>query len=189
MNSSTRTCTPDSLSSIVVLTTSAVMAPAPGVTTTQKLLVMILDYPTCKIRAAVNETAVRALYLGPNQDGKGGIAQKYSQCSYGKFMLDPKAFRALVVPLACSAPLTSNCEWYAMSVAATAAAQKLLGAATYSSFTHFTYLVPPGANQKCVWAGLALLPGTQTWMQTTSGGLYRWSTVMQEALHNYGELR
>ncbi|EFJ43600.1 LOW QUALITY PROTEIN: metalloproteinase, extracellular matrix glycoprotein VMP29, partial [Volvox carteri f. nagariensis] len=149
----------------------------------QRLLVMVLDYPACGFPATITEEEIRTLYLGPNGDGKGGLAEKYTQCSYGKFNLNITAFRAVRVTHQCSPPITTSCAAWAMSTKADAATKPLIGPAAFSSFSHYTYIVPPGL---CPWSGLAYLPGRQAFLQTSANGVYRWATIMQEALHNYG---
>ncbi|EFJ48380.1 metalloproteinase, extracellular matrix glycoprotein VMP25, partial [Volvox carteri f. nagariensis] len=152
----------------------------------QRLLVMVLDYPACGYPANITEEEIRTLYLGPNGDGKGGLAEKYTQCSYGKFNLDITAFRAVRVTHQCSTPITTSCADWAMSTKADGATKALIGPAAFSSFSHYTYIVPPGLQPVCPWSGLAYLPGRQTFLQTSANGVYRWATIMQEALHNYG---
>ncbi|EFJ49690.1 metalloproteinase, extracellular matrix glycoprotein VMP1 [Volvox carteri f. nagariensis] len=160
-------------------------APAPH-GTQQKLLVMILDYGSCGYAPSLTENDIRNLYLGPNKDGLGGIALKYSDCSYGKFGLNTTAFMAVRVSINCSTAVTSSCSWWAISQGADAAAKSLIGLAAFSTFSHFTYVLPPGLQSVCAWAGLALLPGRQTWLQSSGYGVQRWATVMQEGIHNYG---
>ncbi|EFJ50783.1 metalloproteinase, extracellular matrix glycoprotein VMP11, partial [Volvox carteri f. nagariensis] len=151
----------------------------------QRVLVMILDYTICGFPAGLDESTTRSLFLGPNGDGTGGIAQKYTQCSYGKFNLNTTAFRAVTVPqTSCSTAITATCSWWAISNNCDLATKALIGNVAFSSFTHYIYIVPPGLP--CPWSGLALLPGNQVWLQTSPYGVYRWATVMQEALHNYG---
>ncbi|EFJ40266.1 hypothetical protein VOLCADRAFT_69765 [Volvox carteri f. nagariensis] len=186
-NATAGECAPDSSSILTVLST------APAVDTTfspvisQRLLVMIVDYPDCGLPANLTENDARTIYLGPNQDGKGGIAEKYTQCSYGRFGLNVTAFRAVRVPHMCSTSITSQCAYYAIQSLADTATKALIGAAAFSTFTHYTYLLPPGLAPACTWSGLALLPGRTTWLQTAQPrGVNRWATVMQEAIHNYG---
>ncbi|EFJ45612.1 metalloproteinase, extracellular matrix glycoprotein VMP26 [Volvox carteri f. nagariensis] len=162
-------------------------------TTSQRLLVIILDYPDCGLPASLTEADVRTLYLGPGHDGNGGLAQKYRDCSYGKFTLNITAFRAVRVPHLCSVMVSSSCAAWAISFLAEAATRALIGPTDFASFTHFTYILPPGLRERCnqpplstAWEGLALLPGRKTWLQTSAYGVFRWATVMQEGLHNYG---
>ncbi|EFJ48366.1 metalloproteinase, extracellular matrix glycoprotein VMP21, partial [Volvox carteri f. nagariensis] len=178
-------CTPDDLTTFTVIS----YAPAPSTlekTIFQSLLVMVLDYPDCGFPATTTEEEIRTIYLGPNGDGKGGLAEKYTQCSYGKFNLNITAFRAVRVTHQCSTPITTTCAAWAMSILADAATKALIGPAAFSSFSHYTYIVPPGLQPVCPWSGLAILPGRQTYLQTSANGVYRWATVMQEAIHNYG---
>ncbi|GIL73954.1 hypothetical protein Vretimale_5108 [Volvox reticuliferus] len=149
-----------------------------------KLLVMILDYSACGYAPTLDVDTVTKLYMGPNRDGNGGIADKFRRCSYGKFNIS--YFQAAVVKPACSTPVTSGCSWWAISSGADAAAKAQLGQLFFSNFTYFTYVVPPGLQSVCPWAGLALLPGKQTWLQSSDYGVLRWATVMQETIHNFG---
>lgn len=152
----------------------------------QKLLVMILDYSSCGYPASLNVATVRRLYLGPNEDGNAGLAMRYKQCSYGSFLLNTTAFMAAVVKPACSISVTNACSWWSLAQNADAAAKSQLNLTVFSSFTHFTYVMPPGLQGVCSWAGIALLPGRRTWMQSSNYGVMRWATAMQEGLHNYG---
>ncbi|GLI61719.1 hypothetical protein VaNZ11_004200 [Volvox africanus] len=149
-----------------------------------RLLVMILDYTACGFPPSLDVDTVTKLYMGPNRDGNGGIADKFKQCSYGNFNIS--YFQAAVIKPACSTAVTSGCSWWAISSGADAAARSQLGLPFFSNFTYFTYVVPPGLQNVCPWAGLALLPGKQTWLQSTGYGVLRWSTVMQETIHNFG---
>ncbi|GLC57213.1 hypothetical protein PLESTB_001199900 [Pleodorina starrii] len=153
--------------------------------TRQRLLVMILDYSNCGFAPTLDEVTATKLYLGPNRDGQGGVAKQFELCSYGKLTLSANGFRAAKIAPVCSTAVTASCSWWAISAGADNAAKKALGAQFYN-FTHYTYVVPPGLQSVCPWAGLALLPGRQTWLQTSSYGVYRWGTVMQESIHNYG---
>ncbi|EFJ40265.1 metalloproteinase, extracellular matrix glycoprotein VMP2 [Volvox carteri f. nagariensis] len=152
----------------------------------QKLLVMILDYSACGLAPSLTESQVRKIFLGPDEDGLGGVAKKYSQCSYYKFGLNVTAFTAVRISLNCSSTVIDSCSWWTISQRADDAAKLKLGLTAFATFTHFTYVLPPGLQRSCPWAGLALLPGRQTWLQSSSYGIQRWATVMQEAIHNYG---
>ncbi|GIM11522.1 hypothetical protein Vretimale_14998, partial [Volvox reticuliferus] len=178
----TGTCTP------TVDTAPTIVAAVPDYSAYiyQRVLVMILDYSACGLVPGINVTTVRSLFLGPNGDGLGGIAQRYNQYSYGRLNLNTTAFQALVVPQSCSTAVTSSCSWWTISNGADTTAKGMLGTTAFAEFTHYIYVVPPGLNSVCPWAGLALLPGKQVWLQTSEYGVYRWATVMQEALHNYG---
>ncbi|GLI60271.1 hypothetical protein VaNZ11_002361 [Volvox africanus] len=183
-NATTGECLLDGSTSFNVM--NPVKSPPVLTMVTLKLLVMIVDYPECGFPATITEDEVRSLYLGPNQDGEGGVAQKYEQCSNGQFVIDSEAFRAIRVPHKCSTPITSSCSYWAVEVLANAATKNIIGAGNFSAFTHYTYVLPPGLRPLCSWDGVALLPGRQTWLQTTPNGVYRWATVMQTALRNYG---
>ncbi|EFJ50633.1 metalloproteinase, extracellular matrix glycoprotein VMP8 [Volvox carteri f. nagariensis] len=175
-------CTPTT-GNVTVVGASLAALTTPGIY--QRVLVMIQDYSICGYPPGVNESTTRSLFLGPNGDGTGGIAQKYTQCSYGKFNLNATEFRVVTVPqTTCSTAITATCSWWAISGTSDTATKALLGSVAFASFTHYIYIVPPGLP--CPWSGLALLPGNQVWLQTTDNGVYRWATVMQEALHNYG---
>ncbi|GLC52339.1 hypothetical protein PLESTB_000618400 [Pleodorina starrii] len=152
----------------------------------QRLLVMIMDYSICGFAPGLNESAIRSIFLGPTGNGAGGVAQKYTQCSYGKFNINATAFRVVTVPQNCSTTVTASCASWAISNGADTAAKAMLGATVFAGFTHYTYILPPGLASRCTWAGLATIGGNQTWLQTSSYGVNRWATVMQETLHNYG---
>ncbi|EFJ48367.1 metalloproteinase, extracellular matrix glycoprotein VMP22 [Volvox carteri f. nagariensis] len=183
---STGDCTPDNSTILTIIS----VAPGPpstlGTAIFQSLLVMIIDYTDCGLPATINETEIRTLYLGPNGDGNGGLADKYTQCSYGRFGLNITAFRVVRVRHQCSTPITTTCAAWAISALADTATKALIGTVAFSSFSHYTYIVPPGLQPVCPWSGLAVLPGRQTFLQTSANGVYRWATVMQEAIHNYG---
>ncbi|GIL87283.1 hypothetical protein Vretimale_1768 [Volvox reticuliferus] len=186
-NPLTGDCTPDGATIIKVLQAAQASEVADGANITQSLLVIILDYPACGLPSNITEADVRTIYLGPNLDGNGGVAQKYRQCSYGKFNFNFTTFRVVRVPHMCSSSITNSCAYWAIQQLADTATKALIGTASFSSFTHYTYLVPPGLRSVCTWGGLALLPGRQTWLQTVAPrGIYRWPTIMQEAIHNYG---
>ncbi|GIL52195.1 hypothetical protein Vafri_8135 [Volvox africanus] len=152
----------------------------------QRPLVMILDYPSCDYRPSLDEDSLTKLYLGQNRDGNGGVAQKYNQCSYGSFTFKPNATRVVTITAPCDSAILSTCSWWAISEGADAAAIAQLGLQAFSSFTHYTYVLPPDLQGVCGWTGLSVLPGRRTWFQSNSYGIYRWATVMQEGLHNYG---
>ncbi|GIL59374.1 hypothetical protein Vafri_14249 [Volvox africanus] len=180
-------CTPDGATIIKVLQAAQNSDAANGANITQNLLVMIVDYPACGLPSNITETEVRNIYLGPALDGNGGMAQKYRQCSYGKFNFNVTTFRVVRVPHMCSSSITSSCAYWAIQQLADTATKALIGTGNFSAFTHYTYLVPPGLQSVCTWGGLALLPGRHTWLQTVAArGIYRWRTIMQEAIHNYG---
>ncbi|GLC52338.1 hypothetical protein PLESTB_000618100 [Pleodorina starrii] len=179
-------CTPSAGTSVTVGTSVPVAVTPVTPATFQKLLVMIMDYSACGFAPGLNESVIRSTFLGPNGDGAGGVAQKYTQCSYGRFNINATAFQVVTVPQNCTSAVTASCSWWAISNGGDTAAKAMLGATVFSDFTHYIYVVPPGLSSVCSWAGLALLPGKQVWLQTSSYGVYRWATVMQEALHNYG---
>lgn len=158
----------------------------PDLNVTQRLLVMIMDYSSCGYPASLNETSVRSLFLGADGDGSSGLAQKYTQCSYGKFSLDAAAFQAVVVKSNCTLPFDA-CSWWKISSAGDAGAKELLGYRVYS-FTDFAYILPPAMVNICPWGGLSVLPGRQIWLQTSDYGVYRWATIFHEVMHNYGEI-
>ncbi|KAG2483494.1 hypothetical protein HYH03_017676 [Edaphochlamys debaryana] len=167
---------------------ASVLQPAPVPTqsktpSAQKLLVMIINLPSCSLPNSLTESAVRSLYLGPNQDGTAGHAIKFEQCSYGTLTYNVAAFKALVVTPSCTTLMKVSCSYSDFSNAADAAAKALIGTTAFSSYTHYTYLLPPGLEGVCGWSGLAYVPGQQTWLQTSSYGVNRWATVMQESIH------
>ncbi|GLI61392.1 hypothetical protein VaNZ11_003762, partial [Volvox africanus] len=143
-----------------------------------RLLVLILDYTACGFAPSLDVDTVTQLYMGPNGDGNGGVAEKFKQCSYGKFNIS--YFQVAVIKPVCSTAVTGGCSWWAISSAADAAAKAQLGLPFFSNFTYYTYVVPPGLQSVCPWAGLALVPGKQTWLQSTGYGVLRWATIMQE---------
>ncbi|GLI60272.1 hypothetical protein VaNZ11_002363 [Volvox africanus] len=188
IDEATGVCNPNGLAPIFVTSRPPIAAVAPDTIISQNLLVIILDYSACGYPASLGEADVRSIYLGPNQDGKGGVAQKYAQCSYGKFTINVATFQAMLLQPRCTTPVTASCAPWAMAEIADAAAKAKIGIASFASFSHVTYVLPPRftGHSGCPWAGLATVPGTQSWMQTNSYGVNRWATVMQEALHNYG---
>ncbi|EFJ42848.1 hypothetical protein VOLCADRAFT_66589, partial [Volvox carteri f. nagariensis] len=150
----------------------------------QRLLVILMDYSSCGF-PPLNENYVRSLFLGPKGDGSGGIAKQFTQCSYGKFDLNATALKVLIVESACPLLPPSECSFYNTTVAGDDGARKLLGNAVFASFTHKTYILPPGRSCGPA-AGMAYLPGTQTMLMSSSYGVERVATFMQEAMHNYG---
>ncbi|KAG2483493.1 hypothetical protein HYH03_017675 [Edaphochlamys debaryana] len=156
-------CTLDTVTGACDVTSGdlSVLQPAGTVaraSTMQTLLVVILDWSACGYPPSATEAGLRSTYWGATNDGQSdGIAMRFSQCSYGQFGIDPVASRVT-----------------------------LLGSTAWSAYSHLTYILPPGMEGVCGWAGLALVPGRQTWLQTSSYGVYRWATVMQETIHNYG---
>ncbi|GLC58652.1 hypothetical protein PLESTB_001384500 [Pleodorina starrii] len=159
----------------------------PSTNIVQKRLVIILDYSACNYPASLNESDIRTIFLGPAQNGSGGVADRFAQCSYGKMTFDVDAFTVIKVSPPCSS-VVSTCSWYDIANGADAAAKVFSGTPGFNffGFTHYTYILPPGMQNVCYWSGLALLPGTQSWLQTSSYGVQRWATIMQEFLHNYG---
>lgn len=182
-NTTTGECTPvDAATALYVTKASRPLIQTDPISLS--LLVMILEYPACGLYASLTEDIVRTLYLGPLQDGGGGEALKYRQCSYGRFTLNTTTFRAMRVPHDCNSLITT-CSFWAISSLADAAARVQITSSSFISYTHYTYILPPAMAGKCSWAGLASLPGRQTWLQSTLYGL-RWATIMQESLHNFG---
>jgi hypothetical protein len=178
-------CTPSAGTNTAVAT-SVPVAAAPA-TIYQRLLVMIMDYTECGFAPGINASTTRSIFLGPDGDGSGGVAQRYTQCSYGAFNINASALQVITVPQRCSTSVTASCSWWAISNGGDTTAKSQLGTNVFSDFTHYIYIVPPGLSSVCPWAGLALLPGKQVWLQTSSYGVYRWATIMQEAIHNYGK--
>lgn len=177
------TCVPSTTTAPTIVAPTAAVSP----TVNQRLLVMIMNYSLCGLSPTLTPDAARSIFLGPNGDGSGGLAQKYTQCSYGAFNLNASAFRAQVItPTSCSTSITASCSWWSISNGADTIAKTIPGL-NFSDFTHYAYVVPPNMSSVCMWAGLALLPGNQIWLQTSSYGVSRWATIFQEAIHNYGE--
>ncbi|EFJ42900.1 LOW QUALITY PROTEIN: metalloproteinase, extracellular matrix glycoprotein VMP33, partial [Volvox carteri f. nagariensis] len=124
----------------------------------QRLLVIIMDYSACGLPASLTEAAARTVFLGANGDGRGGAAQKYEQCSYGKLLLNATAFTAVTVNVSSCPP-----------------------------FTHYTYILPPGLKCPAS-AGTVGPGAQHTWLQTSAYGVGRWASILSATLHNYGGL-
>ncbi|EFJ42794.1 metalloproteinase, extracellular matrix glycoprotein VMP12 [Volvox carteri f. nagariensis] len=152
----------------------------------QRLLVILLDYSACKLPATMNETTVRTIFLGHKRDGSGGVAQKYIQCSHGKFNLNTTAFKVITVRSNCTDDAVKKCAYWRIAEDGDIVSKKVLGETGFAGFTHYVYIIPGGMSNRCPWAGLAHLPGEQIWLQSSTYGVNRWATIMQEALHNYG---
>jgi hypothetical protein len=136
-----------------------------GANVVSRLLAIIIDYSHCGSYAATaTEASVKSTYLGAAYDGTGGHAIAFERCSYGKWTYDVNAFRVVTVKPTCDTNAYGSCTYSAISSGADAAAKALIGDAAYASFTHVTYILPPGMEMSpCGWSGLALLPGTQVW--------------------------
>ncbi|GIL89219.1 hypothetical protein Vretimale_18587 [Volvox reticuliferus] len=188
IDDATGECNPNGLAPLFVTARPTIPAVAPDTIISMNLLVLVLDYPACGYTASLTEKDVRSIYLGPNQDGNGGVAQKYAQCSYGKFTINAKTFRAMLLQPKCTTPITASCSPWAIAATADVAAKARIGIASFASYSHVTYVLPPGfsSHSECPWAGLATLAGKLTWLQTSSYGIYRWATIMQENIHNFG---
>ncbi|EFJ42852.1 hypothetical protein VOLCADRAFT_42097, partial [Volvox carteri f. nagariensis] len=152
----------------------------------QRMLVIVLDYSTCGVSAAINGTTLRSIFLGPNGDGSGGIAEKYRQCSYGKLKLNTTAFKVINVKADCTDGVVQSCNWLNMGRTGDTGAKALLGSTAFAEFTHFAYIPPP--QVPCGWVdfGYAVLPGNRIWLSSKKDGVYNWATVMEKSLHNYG---
>ncbi|EFJ45677.1 metalloproteinase, extracellular matrix glycoprotein VMP27 [Volvox carteri f. nagariensis] len=177
-------CYPVSNTSISVIPSRSMLLTADTDPVYQRLLVMIMDYSLCGFPSTITEAEARAIFLGPDGDGSGGVAQKYTQCSYGKFSLNVTAFRVVTVKKSCTATTVSYCSWWTMSLDGDTGAEAILGQEAFSDVTHFAYIVPP--RVRCPWGGLSMVPGRQIWLATSDYGVRRWATIMQETLHNYG---
>lgn len=155
----------------------------------QRILTMILDFSKSGgYKPTYTVSDVRKIFLGDAEDGNGGVAHKYSQCSYGKFGINVAAFKAIIMTTNISTAGMNTCNWYTISTTADQAARDAIGDDAFRSFSHHVYVLPPGMQSICRWAGLALLPGHQVWLQSSPYGIERWATVMQESIHNYGML-
>ncbi|GIL52149.1 hypothetical protein Vafri_8007 [Volvox africanus] len=152
----------------------------------QRLLVVLLDLSACGYNASLIPDDAVNIWLGPNGDGLGGVAQKFTQCSHGMLNLNVTSFRAITVRAQCSAAITDKCSWFSIGSAGDAGARAQLGSDVFKSFTHYAYVVPPGMNSACGWAGLSMLPGNQIWLRSDWYGVFRWATIMQESIHSYG---
>ncbi|EFJ42792.1 metalloproteinase, extracellular matrix glycoprotein VMP13 [Volvox carteri f. nagariensis] len=178
-------CNPVLGSRTIVLSAKPLLLPDTD-TIQQRLLVIVMDYSSCALPATMNQTAIRTIFLGNNGDGSGGVAQKYTQCSHGKFNLNTTAFKVITVRSNCTDAVSKSCSYWRIADDGDIGARALLGKDKYYSFTHFAYVLPEGMIGRCPWSGLALSPGQQIWLQSSSYGVNRWATIMQEALHNYG---
>ncbi|EFJ42847.1 hypothetical protein VOLCADRAFT_41285, partial [Volvox carteri f. nagariensis] len=153
----------------------------------QRRLVIIVDYSSCGFPPSYNESVVRSQFLGPNGDGSGGVAKQFTQCSYGRFNVNPAALKVITVKRNCPVEATlKSCAVLLLTNDVDNGAKEMLGNAAFAGFTHKTYILPFGLTMYCSWAGLALLPGTQSWVMSTGYGLERVATIMQEIVHNYG---
>lgn len=155
----------------------------------QRILVMIIDYSDCGARPGVSESDVRKIYLGSAQDGNGGAALRFRQCSYGKFNVSETSFRVVTVEIPCSNLSIAKCiSWANAPQPALSRASRILGINDLGSrFTQFVYVLPPAMDKYCYWHGAAApIPGKHAWLQTNDLGVRRWATIMQEALHGFG---
>ncbi|GIL83703.1 hypothetical protein Vretifemale_12444, partial [Volvox reticuliferus] len=148
----------------------------------QRLLVIILDMAACGNPASIKPVDAATIWLGPNGDGLGGMAQKFTQCSYGMLNLNATAFRAITVQASCIPEVVDRCSFLSIINIADTGAKAQYGYDVFSTFTHIAYVLPPKMQSVCPWSGLALLPGNRIWLQTAAYGVYRWSTIMQESL-------
>ncbi|EFJ42793.1 metalloproteinase, extracellular matrix glycoprotein VMP15, partial [Volvox carteri f. nagariensis] len=183
-------CNPVLGSRTIVLSAKPLLLPDTD-TIQQRLLVIVMDYSACRYPATMNQTTVRTIFLGRKGDGSGGIAQRYTQCSYGKFNLNTTAFKVITAKstVPCTDVAVKQCADWRIAQDGDARAKAVLGEKEFSSFTHYAYIIPGNmSNSQCAWKGLAYLPGQQIWLKSTTYSVSRWSTVMQEALHNYGGL-
>lgn len=99
--------------------------------------------------------------------------------------MNATAFTVVTVQPNCTAAILVNCSYSGISNGADAAAKAILGTTAFSSFTHYTYILPPGFESICGWSGLALLPGKQTWLQVKKDedGARGWETGWAVAGH------
>ncbi|GLI63580.1 hypothetical protein VaNZ11_006582 [Volvox africanus] len=86
---------------------------------------------------------VTELYMGPNGDGNGGVAEKFKKYSYGKFGI--RYFQAAVVKPGCSTAITRGCSWWAIASGTT-------GPAVLST-VHVPHLRGSTRAAKCVSLG------------------------------------
>ncbi|EFJ42850.1 hypothetical protein VOLCADRAFT_66631, partial [Volvox carteri f. nagariensis] len=178
-------CNPVPGYSTIALSSQPLLLPGTG-TVNQRLLVIIMDYSPCSLSPSISEATVRTIFLGSNGDGKSGVARTYTRCSHGKLNLNSTAFKVVVVRNNCTASVTKSCAYWDIAKDGDTRAKELLGDVVFSSFTNRAYILPPGMNMVCPWPGLALVPGTQMWLQTSAYGVYQVSTIMQQTVHNYG---
>ncbi|EFJ52160.1 metalloproteinase, extracellular matrix glycoprotein VMP34, partial [Volvox carteri f. nagariensis] len=189
MNARLGTCEPvPGTKTIVLSAMPQLLFPDKGAIINQRLLVMIMDYSSCGVAPTMSVNEVRNIYLGPRGDGSGGIAQKYTQCSIGRFNLNATAFTAIIINGTCQNGTAIECNSHLMGMEARAKAKTLLGETAFSDFTQRTYLLP--GSFKCGFIGLANLgtiyPALDSWLLAMDKSVYRWATVMQETLHNFG---
>ncbi|GIL52055.1 hypothetical protein Vafri_8021 [Volvox africanus] len=152
----------------------------------QRLLVIILDYSACNYSSSLTPDDVASTWLGPDVDGLGGVAKKFTQCSFGKFNLNATAFQSITVRASCTKEAIDQCSWWATYHIGDEGAVKLLGTNVFSTFTHYAYVLPPKMKQHCPWDGLALIPGNQIWLQSDRTNIESAGTIMQETIHSYG---
>ncbi|EFJ52162.1 metalloproteinase, extracellular matrix glycoprotein VMP36 [Volvox carteri f. nagariensis] len=190
MNVRLGTCEPvPGTKTIVLSAMPQLLFPDKGAIINQRLLVVITDYTSCGLPPTMSVNEVRNIYLGPQGDGSGGIAQKYTQCSHGRFNLNTTAFTAIVINATCRNGAAIECDPFNVSAEANAKAKTLLGETAFSDFTQRTFLLPGALN--CGFLGAAQLGNTErtvreSWLLNVDKSVYRWGTVMQETLHNFG---
>ncbi|KAG2483495.1 hypothetical protein HYH03_017677 [Edaphochlamys debaryana] len=171
---------------------ASVLAPAPAPSSAKtplkmRPLVMILDLTSCNAlyTPQVTPSSISTTYLGPNLDAQGGHAIKFEQCSYSTLTINATGFKALTVAPACTSALAA-CSIGDIQAAADTAAKAIIGTTAFSSYTHYTYVLPTSMDSVCGgWMGLALLggPPNWVWIKSHSMAVDRWATVMQENLH------
>ncbi|EFJ42849.1 hypothetical protein VOLCADRAFT_97008 [Volvox carteri f. nagariensis] len=103
-------CNPAAGESTLILSPQPLLLPDTG-TIYQRLLVVIIDYSDCGLPASLNETAARSMFLGPKGDGSGGVAWRYTKCSYGKFNLNVTAFNVVTVKGSCAGGLPGAAQY------------------------------------------------------------------------------
>ncbi|EFJ42898.1 metalloproteinase, extracellular matrix glycoprotein VMP31, partial [Volvox carteri f. nagariensis] len=118
----------------------------------QRLLVIIMDYSACGLPASLTEAAARTVFLGANGDGRGGAAQKYEQCSYGKLVLNATAFTAVTVfthyTYILPPGMKGQSSWLQTSASGVGRWASILSA-TLHNYGYLDFTSPTGAGDVC----------------------------------------
>ncbi|KAG2443943.1 hypothetical protein HXX76_002282 [Chlamydomonas incerta] len=151
-------------------------------------IVMMVDAPTCgNATAETTVDALRAAYLGPALDGKGGVAYRAEMCSYGELMISVPAFTVIRITPSCTWD-TTTCDWSGIYSAAIAAAPAALKAAAspylVADFTNYHIVI---RQDICRWSGLATMGSNANtvWLKPGSIVPSSWQVPMQEMIHNF----
>ncbi|KAG2492521.1 hypothetical protein HYH03_009186 [Edaphochlamys debaryana] len=156
-------------------------APAAIVATGQMLKILTL---VTSLTGKCTKSGANATQVDEAIKKAGGYADFFRACSYEEIMIDVASSETHEVVLDCTDPIL-DCDEDEIAAAALAAAKKK--GIDLKKFTHRAYVIPAGITAtKCDWAGLAEIPGKQTWYTPTSDGIFDKGTFMQEILHNFG---